>query len=251
MTSPSIWAVVPSAGLGRRFGSKNAKQYVELGGEAIAQRTLTTLIDTQLFTKIIVPLSSNDQLFAALPVSKRAELESVIGGDTRAQSVLKGLRALSGRADANDWVMVHDMARPLITKSDVMTLLSSLKDHPVGGILALPATDTVKFSCEVNTTCNASVVERTIDREAVWLAQTPQLFRYGLLCDALDLAIEQGLPVTDEASAMEFQQHEVALVMGNPKNIKITHRGDLQLAEFYLAVKEESQSKSSNESGEI
>ena len=235
MALARIWAVVPAAGSGRRFGSETAKQYVELAGEPIAQRTLSTLLEAELFSKIIVPVALDDRFFSSLVVAQRKELEVIEGGETRAQSVLNGLSALAGHASSSDWVLVHDIARPLLTIADIQYLLASLAGHPVGGIFALPATDTVKVAV------NKNVIDKTVDRQTVWLAQTPQMFRYGLLHQALSLAVEQGLSVTDEASAMEFQQHDVALVKGRVDNIKITHRADIALAEFYLAANEKSQ----------
>ncbi len=148
------------------------------------------------------------------------------GGKERADSVLSALRSLREQADDNDWVLVHDAARPCITKQDIEHLIESLKDEAFGGILALSSHDTLKQ-------VNGDTIQTTIDRSVVWRALTPQMFRYGVLKKAL-LETEGNLAVTDEASAVELTGGVAKIVEGRPDNIKITRPEDLALAEFYL-----------------
>ena len=229
MSKARVWAVVPAAGVGSRFGGGLPKQYALIDGVTIAQRSLSTLLSTRVFSEVIVAVAAKDHHFATLPVADEAALTAVEGGASRAESVLRGLQALVEKAHIDDWVMVHDIARPLLSKNKITELLAQLENHTSGGILAIPSSDTVKRS-----DAEQAVVE-TIDRATIWLAQTPQMFRFGKLIAAVEQAIDDGVAITDEASAMEFAGHSVQLVRGEKQNIKITEREDLPLAEYYLA----------------
>ena len=173
---------------------------------------------------IVSPQDQRAQTLGASAYSSRARFHRV-GGSTRAQSVLNGIEAL--KADESDWVLVHDAARPCITPTMIEALIAALRDDPVGGLLALPVPDTVKRSDA------DGKVSETISRDGLWLAQTPQMFRYGILREAL-----QRFPdVTDEAGAIERMGLKPKLVVGDARNIKVTYPADFALAESYLGVK--------------
>jgi len=234
MSQPVIWALVPGAGTGQRMGASLPKQYLSLAGQTIAQRTLSQLVTAGLFSKIIIALADDDHHFLDLPIAQSAQIETVVGGASRAASVVNGLHALADYAAADDWVMVHDIARPLITVEAMNKLVNAVGPQDVAAILATRIHDTVKRSGIYNSASEAlPIVEATLDRRRLWLAQTPQMVRYGLLVEALTQA-EKHQEVTDEASAVEFLGRPVLLVENTQQNIKITTAEDLRLAEYYL-----------------
>ncbi|RZV50489.1 MAG: 2-C-methyl-D-erythritol 4-phosphate cytidylyltransferase [Pseudomonadales bacterium] len=246
----SVWAVVPAAGSGSRFasgaginrqGSKGPKQYASLVGKPIILRTLEALSATELISCAVVVLAANDSVFSELSPPEGLPIETALGGASRATSVLAGLSHIADRAGHNDWVLVHDAARPLISKAIVQNMFKQLREDKVGGILAMPAHDTVKLAGQAAAKADnqqaLTSVERTLERGRVWLAQTPQMFRYGLLVEALQKAgAGAGDSVTDEASAMEQAGHVVRLIPGDAQNIKITTRADMQLATALLQI---------------
>lgn len=236
MTKTALWAVVPAAGSGSRFGASQAKQYIDLAGKTIAERTLETLESAAIFQSIVVVLNSLDKKFSQLPQSQNPIFEPAVGGQSRAESVLNGLKALADRAKADDWVMVHDIARPLVTEESLHTLWSAVNDveqQAVGAILAAPIYDTVK---QIDAEQILPTIAKTLDRHLLWSAQTPQLFPYGLLCQALNDVMQSpdAAAITDEASAIEKIGGKVLIVKNSRQNIKITTAEDLQLANYYL-----------------
>ena len=235
MSQPTIWAVVPAAGIGTRFAADCPKQYLSLAGQSIAERSLNTLIASNLFAAIVVAVNPADDYFDQLPIASQLLIERVDGGNSRAESVLKGLKALSGRADKNDWVMVHDIARPLVTVESLLRLSSAVADTDVAAILAAPIYDTVKQASSDGE--RLPVIKATLDRQQLWAAQTPQMVRYGLLCEALSDALAANYTVTDEASAVEYLGADVIVVENTQQNIKITTPDDLQMAAFFLSLR--------------
>lgn len=225
--SPRFWAVVPAAGVGKRMGADVPKQYLEVLGKPVLQHTLERLLSVDAFSGIAVALGTEDGYWPDLPCASHPKIYRAPGGKERADSVLSGLNRLESLAAPDDWVLVHDAARLCLAKTDVEKLINTLKDDPVGGILALPVSDTLK-GVE-----NGEIVE-TLDRSRIWRALTPQMFRYGLLKHALMDAAERKLMVTDEASAIELQGLRPKIVEGRPDNLKITRPEDLPLAAFYL-----------------
>lgn len=221
--------VIPAAGIGSRFGGEIPKQYFPLGGKPLASHTLAVLLACPGLIRLVVVLHPDDRWFAELDEAQDSRIECVIGGAERADSVLNGLQQLDAEA-ADSWVLVHDMARPCITVAMLEGLVEALKEHSVGGILALPVNDTVKRQGA------KQHIQQTLERNGLWLAQTPQMFRYGLLYQALSHALEEGINITDEASALEAASHEVALVAGNVRNLKVTRPDDLALAALYLGL---------------
>ena len=223
--SLKMWAVVPAAGVGKRMQADRPKQYLSFNKKTVLEQTLARLLQANVFSAVAVAISKEDPYWPELAVSKHEKVITATGGKERADSVLSGLKALREQAADSDWVLVHDAARPCLTSSDIHLLIDTLKDDDVGGILALSSHDTLKNVEGVSIT-------QTIDRSAIWRALTPQMFRYGMLKQALEAA--EGNPtVTDEASALEMQGLQPKIVEGRSDNIKITRPEDLALAHFY------------------
>ncbi|QSA95870.1 2-C-methyl-D-erythritol 4-phosphate cytidylyltransferase [Methylococcus sp. EFPC2] len=224
---PAYWGVVPAAGVGKRMGADLPKQYLQIIGKPVLQHTLERLLSVTELSAVVVALGREDGYWPDLPFGEHPRILTAEGGKERADSVLSALDRLHGLAAADDWVLVHDAARLCITRADVRKLIETLRHDPVGGILALPSSDTLK-GVE-----NGLIVD-TVDRNHVWRALTPQMFRYQALRSALREAAELGLTVTDEASALELKGETPRIVEGRPDNIKITRPEDLPLAAFYL-----------------
>jgi len=221
-----FWAVVPAAGVGKRMNADRPKQYLPLAGKTVLEQTLQRLLQANIFSSVCVAISVEDPYWPELPLSKHEKVITAAGGRERADSVLSALEAIGGMASDDDWVLVHDAARPCVAVADIHLLINSLVDDQVGGILALASHDTLKYVQEDSIT-------GTLDRKLIFRALTPQMFRYSVLKQAL--TITQGNPaVTDEASALELQGLHPKIVEGRPDNIKITRPEDLALAQFYL-----------------
>ena len=220
------WAVVPAAGVGKRMQADRPKQYLPLAGKTVIEHTLARLLQSGAFQAVAVAISVEDPYWPELEIATHPEVITAPGGKERADSVLSALKALQGRAVENDWVLVHDAARPCLTGEDIRLLITTLKDDAIGGILALSSHDTLKQ-------VDGDTISATLDRKHIWRALTPQMFRYGMLRDALQQA--EGNPaITDEASALEIQGFRPKIVEGRPDNIKITRPEDLALAQFYM-----------------
>ena len=222
-----FWAAIPAAGVGSRMEADRPKQYLPLLSMNVIEHTLSRFLDHPLISGVVVALSDNDPWWEELGL-QHPKLITAAGGAERCHSVLNALIALQSQADENDWVLVHDAARPCLRSGDLDLLIETLKEHPVGGLLGLPVADTVK-----RTDSDATVVE-TVPREHLWRALTPQMFRLGELRTALESALQNDLLVTDDASAMELAGKAPKMVEGHSDNIKITRPGDLRLAERYL-----------------
>ena len=221
----AFFALIPAAGVGERAGTAVPKQYAPLLGKPMLMHTIAAFAASPSITATHVVVSPEDKWIETLGGSGFPARCTVhrVGGATRAASVLNGLTAIN--AEANDWVLVHDAARPCITPAMIEALIAELRDDPVGGLLALPVPDTVKRAD------GAGRVSDTIPRDGLWLAQTPQMFRYALLRSALERTPE----VTDEAGAIERVGLKPKLVTGSAQNIKVTYPADLELAANYLA----------------
>ncbi len=222
----NFWAVVPAAGVGKRMNADRPKQYLELAGLTVIEQTLSRLLQADVFAAIAVAISEEDPYWPGLAICKHEKIITAPGGKERADSVLSGLQAIRDQAIDDDWVLVHDAARPCLTIEDIHKLINSLQNDEVGGILALSSHDTLK-------NVEGKQILATLDRRHIWRALTPQMFRYGMLKSALEQTA--GDPrVTDEASALEIQGFTPKIVEGRPDNIKITRPEDLALAQFYL-----------------
>lgn len=230
MSAIRYWAVVPAAGAGRRMGAAIPKQYLPLAGQPVIAHTLDVLLRYPRLAGVVVAISAGDEWWPGVVAQRMDDppLLVVTGGAERGHSVLNGLDALWERAHPEDWVLVHDAARPCLRVDDLERLLTELSGDPVGGLLAVPVRDTLKQADD------RGRVATTVDRSRFWHALTPQIFRLGLLRDALREALARGLMVTDEAAAMEAAGFAPRLVEGRADNLKITRPEDLALAEFYL-----------------
>lgn len=232
MKNNTVWVVVPAAGSGRRMGSDIPKQYLSLMGKTVIELTLDRLQQVHHVNEITVAIGKDDGFFDRLPIVKAANdlpsITSTVGGRERSDSVLAALNSLENKAMLSDWVLVHDAARCCVNVEKVNAMLKQLQDSDVGGVLGVPVSDTLKQVSDGNK------IELTLDRDKVWHAQTPQLFRYGLLKEALNSARDCQRLITDEASAMELMGHRVEMFMGDHDNIKVTHPNDLVLAEAFL-----------------
>ncbi len=234
---PNYWAIVPAAGIGSRMGSSRPKQYLRLRDKPILQHTLERLNLAQI-AGIVVCVAEDDPYWETLTLPR--PVIRVSGGAERCHSVLNGLQALQPHAEPEDWVLVHDAARPCVRQADIETLMTQLAHHPVGGLLAVPVRDTMKRT-HINISNSQSVREanqlevvETVSREGLWHALTPQMFRLEALSNALQSVLSGGELVTDDAQAMEKLGLRPVLIEGHADNIKITHPQDLNLAELYL-----------------
>jgi 2-C-methyl-D-erythritol 4-phosphate cytidylyltransferase len=238
-----VFVIIPAAGLGTRMapmpGAKDkkphsSKQFTELGGTPILVHTLRKFAAIEQVSEIWVALRENEIEGFRERLEKEAKdvldkkIEFVVGGEHRQQSVEHALNSITAKPD--DVVLVHDAVRPLVTVEIINDVIEAAKKYGAA-IAGLPAVDTVK---QVERTSEGAIIKATIPRAGVVLAQTPQGFRYDVIKKAFDEASADGFMGTDEASLAERSGHEVAVVMGSPKNIKITAPGDMELAEFYL-----------------
>ncbi|UUM30236.1 2-C-methyl-D-erythritol 4-phosphate cytidylyltransferase [Vibrio japonicus] len=222
----SLIAIVPAAGVGSRMKADRPKQYLTIGERTVLEHTVETLLSHPAIHKVVVAISDGDPYYPDLSISQRDDVVRVSGGKERADSVLSGLEYAS--TQLSDWVLVHDAARPCIKLSDIDRLIDVALSHKTGAILASPVRDTMK---RANTDNN---IDHTVEREALWHALTPQMFKTQQLTHALSSALAEQVSITDEASALEWLGEHPALVQGRADNIKITQPEDLALAEFYL-----------------
>jgi len=221
---PSFSVVVPAAGIGKRVGSDIPKQYLPILGKTIIEHSLQPFLDHVEIQRVIVSIAKNDQWFQHLAISKHPKLQIVEGGKERVDSVLSALQHLH----AEDWVLVHDAARPCIQKNDIDKLITHVKKSNCGAMLAYRVRDTMKRSDP------SKQIQKTIDRENLWHALTPQLFNNQELINAIKQVEQQHL-ITDEASAIEMAGGDVFIIEGRSDNLKVTQSEDLLLAEFYLS----------------
>ncbi|OZG72467.1 2-C-methyl-D-erythritol 4-phosphate cytidylyltransferase [Hahella sp. CCB-MM4] len=223
-----LWVIVPAAGVGRRFGGSLPKQYLPLGDKLVLEHTLDKLLSVPQIEHVWLPVSEADEVWPSLAPGYSDRVTVVRGGAERADSVMNAMEAVSGEAQDDDWVLVHDVARPCIRCQDVEALIKAVENSEVGGLLAVPVTDTLKKSD------SAGCVENTVPRDSLWRAYTPQMFRFGVLWRGMEEAMGSGRLVTDEASAVEYLGYKPILVEGHSDNIKITHPQDLSLALMFL-----------------
>ncbi len=225
--APRFYALVPCAGAGARAGTAVPKQYAPLAGASVVAHTLRALAGVDRLAQVLVVVSRDDEAFQA-KVPQFHGWIARCGGTTRARTVANGLAELAKRgAQPHDWVLVHDAARCLVRPEWIDALIDACADDEVGGLLALPVADTLKEERDGR-------VAATLDRANKWQAQTPQMFRLGLLRDALDHA---GDDVTDEASAIETMGLAPRLVRGSLENFKLTFPPDFELAERLLRTR--------------
>ena len=232
MRPPRHWAVIAAAGGGKRMGADLPKQYLVVAGRPVIAHAVGRVAGHPWVSGAVVVLARDDVLWDAVELGPVPRPRRATGGAERCHSVLSGLETLAGEAAEDDWVLVHDAARPCVRREDIDRLMDELAGHPVGGLLGLPARDTLKRAAPDGS------VRETVARAGLWHALTPQMFRFGLLRRALRVAVGGGLLVTDEAQAMELAGHVPRLVEGSPDNLKVTTPRDLALAEVFLRAQE-------------
>ena len=223
---PLCHALIPAAGVGARAGVALPKQYAPINGLPMLAHTLLAFAASPSIASVHLVVSATDEWFEDIGGEEGENQAHVhrVGGATRAASVSSGLAAMAGMVAADDWILVHDAARPCIIPDMIEALIKELHDDAVGGLLALPVADTVKRGD------SHSRVAETIAREGLWLAQTPQMFRYAQLVDAYARFPD----VTDEAGAIEHAGGVPKLVRGDARNIKVTYPADFELAALFL-----------------
>lgn len=221
--APRYVALIPAAGVGSRMGAATPKQYIKIAGQPMLRRTIDAFLSCDRIAHTFVVVSAEDgYIDGILPAGGVTVLRC--GGATRMESIRNGLDVLRPQLRDDDHVLVHDAARPGLTAGLIEKLIAQVGDDPAGGLLALPVMDTVK---------RASARLETIPREGLWLAQTPQMFSYRLLSEALAACVPGA--VTDDASAVEALGYSPRLVEGHPRNLKVTLPSDIRIAEMYLA----------------
>jgi 2-C-methyl-D-erythritol 4-phosphate cytidylyltransferase len=227
---PRHYAIVPAAGSGSRFGGEKPKQYLDLLGRPLIYHTLAALTACPDIERVWVVLAPDDPWWPQYDWSGLgAKLDTVrCGGATRAESVSNGLQAAAMVATDDDWILVHDAARPCLSAAMLERLFTELADDPVGGILAVPVADTVKRADAEQR------VAATEPRDGLWQAQTPQMFRYG----QLQKSLKNEISVTDEAGAIEAAGLKPKLVRGDSTNLKVTWPADLALAAMILRARQ-------------
>lgn len=232
-SSLRYWAVIPAAGIGSRMSADRPKQYLPLAGKTVLEHSLQAMLSHEAIAGAVVAISAQDSYWQTLDFRTSKPLWTAQGGRERCDSVMNALALLAQHAHEQDWVLVHDAARPCVSQRDISALLEACRAHPVGGLLAVPVKDTIKRAQQGSE--GYPEVLATVDRDGLWQAQTPQMFRIDALRQALSGALTAGMAVTDEASAMEWAGYPPLLVTGNASNIKITQPEDLDLASYFLA----------------
>ena len=248
MRPVQTYALIPCAGTGSRAGTALPKQYQPVAGQPMLWHTVAAFAQCPAIDQVLLVLAPNDTWLAANPLPSsafgRQPLRSYCGGASRAESVRNGLLALQEHgARPDDWVLVHDAARCLITPEQITRLIAACCNDPIGGLLALPLPDTLKAqqpaaAHEATLQTAPPRVATTLPRHDKWLAQTPQMFRLGALLAALNAGLREApQSITDEASAMERQGHAPLLVPGSASNFKVTYPEDFALAEAVLQAR--------------
>lgn len=204
------------------------KQYLKIGGRTLIEHSLACFDQHPLIDAVVVALADQDPYWPRLEAKWAKPLHTVAGGATRSHSVLNALQFIQQSCPLDTWILVHDAARPCLEQTDLDRLLTTLRSHPVGGLLAAPVRDTLKRSND-----HLECLE-TVDRTHLWHALTPQMFRLGLLHKALELQIAQGMLATDDASAIEQAGYTPQLVSGSISNIKVTQPEDLMIAQRFI-----------------
>ncbi len=234
----SIWAIVPAAGIGKRMQSAIPKQYLPLNDRPVLEHTVNALLQNENISGLVIALQADDAYWPEINIRSQKPLLRTSGGKERADSVLNAINELFNYESfdaASDWVMVHDAVRPCLRQQDIDKLALEVAEDGNGGLLALQVRDTMKRQ---HTGVLPASVDKTVERENLWHALTPQYFPAQSLKNALQQAQQDELIITDEASAMELAGFSPRLVQGHEDNIKITRPDDLRLASLYLQSQE-------------
>ena len=224
-----IWAVIPAAGSGSRFSKTELKQYQMIQGKTVLEHTVSRLNDLPL-SGYVLAISVDDSVAKTLNLAQPDKAHFCVGGAERVHSVLNALTYLSQFASPDDLVFVHDAARPCVTQDCLNHLVNTAIQENCSAILAIPVRDTLKMVEQENN------IDKTVSRDYLWQAQTPQISKLGILKHAIEKALQDGITITDEASALEYVGETVKVVQGRSDNIKITYSDDLELAKLILTV---------------
>ena len=229
MSDDNYYLIMPASGKGSRMNMPLPKQYLMLdNGSTVLDQSLATLLSIRQISGCVIAISEDDEHFSMSTFSSHDKiLTTTIGGDERFHSVLNALNELVKFARKDDWVLVHDAVRPCIKKKDVERLIKVVDNNPVGGILATSIVDTLKMTKDEH-------IVSTVNRNNLFHAQTPQMFRIGILKRALEEALLDKVHITDEAEAIERLGYSIKIIPNSKSNIKITHTDDLELANYYL-----------------
>lgn len=222
-----LWVVIPAAGSGRRFSQFELKQYQLLDHKTVLEHTVERLNGLAL-AGYVLAVAQDDDVISTLALAAPEKAHFCVGGNERVDSVLNALTYLTQIADKDDWVLVHDAARPCVSLAVLNTLVYKAIETDQAAILAIPVRDTLK---RVET---EAIISQTVSRDLLWQAQTPQMAKLGVLKQAIELALQDQQVITDEASALEYAGYPVHVVQGRSDNIKITYPDDLQLARFII-----------------
>ncbi|OTG77644.1 2-C-methyl-D-erythritol 4-phosphate cytidylyltransferase [Acinetobacter sp. ANC 5054] len=224
----NLWAIIPAAGSGSRFSKTELKQYQTIDHQTVLEHTIARLNQLPL-TGYVLAIGEQDNVAKTLPFAQAEKSHFCLGGAERVNSVLNALHYLSKIAHDDDWVLVHDAARPCVTQENLEQLVQNAIQAGQSAILAIPVRDTLK---RVE---NSPYISATVDRSTLWQAQTPQITKLGVLKKAIEMALAENVTITDEASALEHMGEHVQVVQGRSDNIKITYPDDLELARLILA----------------
>lgn len=227
ISQTKLWAVIPAAGSGSRFSKTELKQYQYIQDRTVLEHTIRRISQLPL-NGYVLAIGTQDSFAQTLAFQNIDKAHFCTGGAERVHSVLNALNHLLNFADENDWVLVHDAARPCVTIDCLNALVSKAIESNDSAILAIPVRDTLK---QVKT---ADHIDKTVSRDSLWQAQTPQITKIGKLKKAIEQALENNVTITDEASALEYMGETVRVVMGRSDNIKITYPDDLELARLIL-----------------
>jgi len=230
-TTSRLVVVVPAAGVGKRMQANCPKQYLEINNKAVIEHTVERLLSHQAIDHIIIALSEEDGYFGDLAIANNPRVKTVKGGKERVDSVLAGLKSID--VDMFPWALVHDAARPCLSLVDLNNLIEFCLHMGEGGILAYPVKDTMKR------TRSSGLIEHTVERENLWHALTPQMYKTSELITAIESGLQNKVEITDESSAIEANGLPSHVVAASPNNIKITQPEDLAFAEFILAQQSE------------
>lgn len=223
-----VWAVIPAAGSGSRFSKTELKQYQMIQGQTVLQHTVSRLNDLPL-SGYVLAISEDDSVAKTLNLTQPDKAHFCLGGAERVNSVLNALNYLSQIASPDDLVFVHDAARPCVSSNCLNRLVNTAIQENCSAILAIPVRDTLKFVEQDHN------IDKTVSRDYLWQAQTPQISRLGILKSAIEQALQNGVNITDEASALEYVGETVKVVQSRSDNIKITYADDLELAKLILS----------------
>lgn len=224
---PKLWLVIPAAGSGSRFSKTELKQYQLIQEKTVLEHTVARLNQLPL-SGYVLAIGADDHFAKTLAFENQSQAHFCQGGAERVDSVLNALNYLSNVADAQDWVLVHDAARPCVSIESLKALVERAQLTQKSAILAIPVRDTLKR------VVSGQTITETVDRSQLWQAQTPQMAKLGILKAAIEQALADGVTLTDEASALEYAGHDVEVVPSRADNLKITYPDDLELARLIL-----------------